>query len=174
MDFSNSIIIPEDLPTITEVDFHPLEKDYLVVVRLSLLSFQLMLVLFAGPFFYFIKEIQQPRIIIPAVVIFMLLSAFSHISKTLSFRYSGYALRERDLMFRSGWLKRKLRIVVKNRIQHVSVQSGPIERKFGLASLSIFTAGSSEADFTIKGIREQRAQEIKEWISKDNDGINNG
>jgi len=57
------------------------------------------------------------------------------------------------------------RAVPLKRIQHVSVQSGPIERKFGLASISIYTAGSEEADFTIKGITEPTAQQIKEWIS---------
>ncbi|MBK7123972.1 MAG: PH domain-containing protein [Chitinophagaceae bacterium] len=42
---------------------------------------------------------------------------------------------------------------------HVSVQSGPIERKFGLASISIYTAGSDEADLTIRGINTETAQQ---------------
>jgi len=170
MDFSNRNISPEELPSIKDVSFHPLEKDFLLVERVSLLIFQMILLILAVPLFYFIKEIQDHKIIIITSSIFLILSLLSHISKTLSFKYSGYALRERDLLFRSGWLKRKIRIVVRNRIQHVSVQSGPIERKFGLSSVSIFTAGSSEADFTIKGIKERTAQEIKEWISIDISG----
>ena len=173
MDFTNSIITPEELPTISDVSFHPLEKDYLLVERVSLLIFQMILLIIAVSVFYFVEEIQRLNIIIPSIMLFLLFVVMTHISKTLSFKYSGYALRERDLLFRSGWLRRRLRIVVKSRVQHVSIQSGPIERRFGLSSVSIFTAGSSEADFTIKGIKEQRAQEMKEWISKDINGTHN-
>src|SRR5690606_32803555 len=128
------------------------EKDYLLVERLSLLVLQLSLMIIAVSAIYMLEVMQDQKIILLGASVFLLFSVLAHLSKTLSFRYSGYALREKDLLFRSGWLKRKLRVVVKSRIQHVSVQSGPIERKFGLSSVSIFTAGSSEADFTIKGI----------------------
>ena len=74
--------------------------------------------------------------------------------------------REKDILFKHGWLIQKIRIVPLKRIQHVSIQSGPIDRNFGLASISIFTAGSNEADFTIKGITDQTALQLKEWISK--------
>lgn len=165
MNFSNDIISPNELPTIENVTFHPLEKDYLLVDRITLLMTQLIFLAIAIPLFMVVDKIQEPAIIIIAIFLFILFSTLSFVSTSIGFKYSGYALRERDLLFRSGWLKRRVRIVVRNRIQHVSVQSGPLERKFGLSSVSIFTAGSSEADFTIKGIKEQTALGIKEWIS---------
>ncbi|MEX2592422.1 MAG: PH domain-containing protein [Anditalea sp.] len=170
MNFTNNIISPTELPTIVDVTFHPLEKNYLIVERISFfITIGIFLVL-AIPLFYFLDKIQEPVFILIAMTLFILLSILSYVSTSISFKYSGYALREKDLLFRSGWLKRRVRIVVRNRIQHVSVQSGPIERKFGLSSVSVFTAGSSEADFTIKGITEQTAQRIKGWINTDTNG----
>lgn len=173
MNFTNHAISPNELPSIVNVAFHPLEKDFLLVERISFFMTKGILLLLAAPLFYFFEKIQEPVFILVAAILFISFSILGFVSTSISFKYSGYALREKDLLFRNGWLIRRVRIVVRNRIQHVSVQSGPLERKFGLSSVSIFTAGSSEADFTIKGITEQTAQRIKEWINPEtNGGIN--
>src|SRR5690606_32762321 len=109
---------------------------------------------------------MDTMLVIAASVIFLLFTALLFFSTELGFKYSGYALREKDIIFRSGWIVRKERIVMLNRIQHVSVQSGPLERAFGLSSVSLYTAGASDADFTIRGIKIETAQQIKEWVSK--------
>lgn len=166
MDFSNQTISPDDLPSVEAVTFHPLENDYLLVERISFFLGQAIIIAIAVPVFLLVDPLQDAKVLAIFIALFLCLSVLSFVSTGLSFKYSGYALRERDLLFKSGWLKRRIRIVVRSRIQHVSVQSGPIERKFGLSSVSIFTAGSSEADFTIKGIKEQTALGIKEWIGK--------
>ena len=166
MDFSNKTISPDELPSVESVTFIPLEKDYLLVERISFFLGQAIIIAIAVPVFLLVDSLQDTRIIFMALALFISLSVLSFVSTGLSFKFSGYALRERDLLFRSGWLKRRMRIVVRSRIQHVSVQSGPLERKFGLSSVSIFTAGSSEADFTIKGIKEETAMGIKEWIDR--------
>lgn len=173
MNFSNQNVSPDKLPTVTDVVFRPLEKDYLTVKQISLSITLFILFAIAALLFYFIDSIQLPIIIYPALALFILFSVFLFLSTGFSFKYSGYALREKDLLYRSGWLTRKERVAILNRVQHVSVQSGPFERKFGLSAVSIFTAGASEADFTIKGITKQTAQNIKEWIStKQNDDLN--
>lgn len=170
MDFSNKNISPAELPTIEEVSFHSLEEEYLVTERISFAITIAVLLVIALPFFYFIDILQDPFIIIAALTVFLLFAGLSWFATGLDFRYSGYALREKDLLFRTGWFIRKTKVVLISRIQHVSVQSGPIERKFGLSSISIFTAGASQADFTISGIKEETALNIKEWLSNQQNG----
>lgn len=170
MNFTNSAVAPEELPTIGEVNFHPLEKDFPVVERISLMISMGIFLAIGLVFFYFIEGLQRPIIMGAALGGYGLIVVLRLVAIQINYKYSGYAMRERDVLFRSGWLRRKTRIVMLNRIQHVSVQSGPLERKFGLASLSIFTAGSSEADFTIQGIREETAKKIKAWISNEPNG----
>ncbi|HEX8333749.1 MAG TPA: PH domain-containing protein [Segetibacter sp.] len=165
MNFSNKDVLPGELPTIELVDFNPLEKDYLKVSRIAFLISGSIVLIIGIAAFYFIKAIQLPIAIYTSAGVFIGLSFIGWLSNNIGFKHSGYALRERDILFRRGWFIRKTRAVPLKRIQHVSVQSGPIERRFGLSSISIYTAGSEEADFTINGITEQRAQQIKEWIS---------
>ena len=165
MDFSNNNVLSEKLPTIENVVFEPLEKDFLKVSRIAFIISGSIVLLIGVSLFYFIKTIRLPVAIYTAAGIFVLICILGWLLNNIDFKYSGYALRERDILFRRGWLIRKTRAVPLKRIQQVSVQSGPIERRFGLASISIYTAGSEEADFTINGITEGTAQQIKEWIS---------
>lgn len=172
MDFTNRLINAEELPTIEQVVFSPLERDYLIVERISLAIAMAILFAIGVGFFLAVDELQDPLKITGAVLVFGLFAAFNWVAIQVNYKYSGYALREKDILYRSGWLQKKTRIVMISRIQHVSVQSGPLERRFGLASVSVFTAGSAAADFTIKGIKEETAQKIKAWISiePDEDG----
>lgn len=165
MDFSNENVLLQELPTISDVEFNPLEKVYLKVLRISYSISTLIILLIGVALFFFIKRWQLPVAIYITAVAFIALTMLGWIWNTMSFKYSGYALREQDILYQNGWLIRKTKAVPLKRVQHVSVQSGPIERKFRLSAISIFTAGSDEADFTIKGITAETAQQIKEWIS---------
>lgn len=172
MNFTNHTIPPTELPAIEEVSFHPLEKNYLLVERISITIATLVMLVLALLFFYFIDKLQDPLILSTVLLAFILFSGLAFFFTGIDFKYSGYALRERDVLYRSGWFIRKLRVVMLSRVQHVSIQAGPLERKFGLSSVSIFTAGASQADFTIKGIKAETAQNIKEWISQQANGDN--
>jgi len=165
MNFINDPVSIQELPTIDDISFDPLEKEYLKVSKISFYISGLIALIVIATAFYFIRKIQSPVIIFSAAVTFILLTVSGWISMNLGFKLSGYALRHKDILYKRGWFVRKTRIVPLSRIQHVSVQSGPIERKFGLASISIYTAGSEAADFTIRGISGQTAQQIKDWVS---------
>jgi membrane protein YdbS with pleckstrin-like domain len=173
MNFSNLNVVPAELPTVENIPFQPLEKDYLLVERMSAGITSLVILVIAIFVFYFIESLQETLTMLLAGGVLILIFVLSFISTTISFKYSGYALREKDILFKSGWIIRKIRIVMLDRIQHVSVQSGPIERKYGLSSVSIYTAGSSQADFTISGISEETALRIKQWISTNMNGSSN-
>ncbi len=165
MNFTNSLIDPDELPAIETVVFSPLEKDYLTVERISMAIGMGILLVIGLAFFLSIDQIQDPVKISLATVAYALFVTINVVAVHINYKYSGYALRQKDMLYRNGWLQRKTRIVLINRIQHVSVQSGPLERRFGLASVSVYTAGSAAADFTIKGIKEETAKKIKAWVS---------
>jgi len=82
----------------------------------------------------------------------------------LSVRCRGYALRQHDLLYRVGVLRRKLIAVPFNRIQHVETSSGVTERLFGLATLVIYTAGGSGGDLRIRGLEAGRAHRLRDHI----------
>lgn len=165
MEFHNQAVLPDDLPSINEVHFSPLERDHLFVERITFVITAVIILAAGSAILYFTESLQENYILYSAGVIFLLLSVLGWIALSMSFNNSGYALREKDILVRKGWLIRKVRVVPLNRVQHVSVQSGPLERKYRLASVSVYTAGSSSADLSIKGIKRETADQVKEWIS---------
>ena len=48
-----------------------------------------------------------------------------------------------------------------NRIQHLEVSQGPLERHLGLATLSVFTAGTLGSDMKLPGLKLQTATNMK-------------
>lgn len=82
-----------------------------------------------------------------------------------SFHCLGYAIRQKDVIYKSGWIFQETSVCPFNRIQHCSVSSGPIDRKFGLATLRVYTA-ATEGDISIPGLLEAEAFSIKEFITQ--------
>ena len=68
-----------------------------------------------------------------------------------------------DLVIRKGRLFRSVSSVPYGRLQYVDVQSGPLERKYGMATLQIFTASPSTSA-TIPGLPIATAEEMRERL----------
>ncbi|MEM7514006.1 MAG: PH domain-containing protein, partial [Bacteroidota bacterium] len=81
------------------------------------------------------------------------------------FPFKGYAIREYDVSYTSGWLWKNLISVPFNRIQHVSMGQGFIEKGFNLAHIKVYTAGGSSSDLSIPGLRPDDANRLKEFIT---------
>lgn len=76
----------------------------------------------------------------------------------------GYALRERDIIYKSGVFWHTVTAVPFNRIQHVEKSSTPLDRRFNLASLHLFTAGGSGGDLKIHGLPAKTAEKLRFFI----------
>lgn len=77
----------------------------------------------------------------------------------------GYVEREDDLYITHGVLFRTLVAVPYGRMQLVEVQSGPLERAFGLASVSLHTASAS-TDATIPGLTPEEAARLRDRLTE--------
>jgi membrane protein YdbS with pleckstrin-like domain len=49
-------------------------------------------------------------------------------------------------------------------VQHIDVAQGPLERRYGLATLSIYTAGTEYARVDLPGLRHERAVAIRDHL----------
>ena len=76
----------------------------------------------------------------------------------------GYAVRDKDILYKSGVLWQSVKAVPFNRVQHAVRGSGPVERRFGLASLTAYTAGGSGGDLRIAGLGEDVAERLRTYI----------
>lgn len=90
--------------------------------------------------------------------------AMSIMHAAASLAHMGYALRHTELLFRQGVWWRELTVVPFNRIQHVETFQGPLERSLGLASLSVYTAGSGGGDVQVPGLAHEDAKRIRDQL----------
>lgn len=164
--FDNPSINPADLPQTEQASWQALQPSYLKRQLLGLLISQLIL-LIAGIVFLSVAAFWgKTWLVLTICGVWTLMSVLRLLAIRKGFQHTAYALRERDLLYRSGWLWRQMLVVPFNRVQHCSIQEGLLDKLFGLSSLRVFTAGTSGSDMTIPGLAPQHAQRIKDFLIK--------
>ena len=79
-------------------------------------------------------------------------------------RWWGYAERDEDLYVKHGAMFRALVVVPYGRMQYVDVQSGPLERAFGIASVHLHTA-SPGTSARIPGLPADEAARLRDRLT---------
>jgi uncharacterized protein len=92
------------------------------------------------------------------------LSLFFSVLGYLGDTHKRYALREQDLHFLSGLVFRKIVSQPISRIQHIELKRGPFERRAGLATLEVYSAGGSQHTFEVPGLEVANAEHIRQYI----------
>ena len=76
----------------------------------------------------------------------------------------GYDMSADRLRVLRGIFFRADTVVPFGRVQHIDVNQGPIERFFGIATLTLHTAGNYNASVTLPGLEHNLAVEMREEI----------
>jgi hypothetical protein len=161
--FTNKSIDIASLPQFEEVDFQPISKSYLIKSNLQNLAFLCVAMIgWAVLIYYDINQIQLIILLIGIVLYFGF--KFWNISR-LQKNY-GFALREKDILYRRGYLVNKTTVVPFNRIQHASISRGVLDKIFKISTLKIFTAGGSGSDISIPGLAPDLALRLKEALAE--------
>jgi uncharacterized protein len=142
----------------------PLHPDQVKVlaIRAGLFTTMLTLAAFAadlGP----LRETPLPPLILPLPVLVLGLFATLVLPRR-RYRHWGYREGEEELEIRRGMLVRVRTIVPFGRVQHIDVAQGPIQRRFGLATLILHTAGTQSAAVPLPGIPHQEAEAMRDRI----------
>ena len=82
----------------------------------------------------------------------------------LAWRHAGWRKSDLGLEIRRGVLWRRVLDVPRSRVQHTDVLEGPLLRKYGLARLSVFTAGTTFAEVQLVGVKREVAHELRDWL----------
>ena len=75
-----------------------------------------------------------------------------------------YALGDDRLRVERGYFFYTDTVVPLGRIQHIDVEQGPIMRRYGLATLTVHTAGHHGASVSLPGLRHEVAVAMRESI----------
>jgi membrane protein YdbS with pleckstrin-like domain len=90
------------------------------------------------------------------------LAWLAHFWPAIEYRHSSYRIDPAALEIRRGVLFRTVITVPRSRVQHLDVSQGPLERSHGLASLSVYTAGTEHAQVSVKGLAHETAIAIRD------------
>jgi len=159
---TNDQIYQNDLPDIEQSSFQPHPRRFLKKKLIADFLWTVPLFIGAGVLIYFFPEWWAWGILGLVVVIVLLVLFVAY----KGFTYKGYALRERDITYKRGWIFHKQVTVPFNRIQHTEISHGPIDRAFNLRGLDIYTAGGASSDLKISGLAPNDAERIKEYLAK--------
>lgn len=82
----------------------------------------------------------------------------------ISYRHQSYCVDARGIEIRRGIFWRRVINVPRTRVQHLDVSQGPLERRYGLGTLVIHTAGSQHSRVQLEGLEHGRALAIREHL----------
>ena len=91
----------------------------------------------------------------------LLLTLIGVVLKRLEVRNIAYQVREHDLSYRQGVLVKTVQTVPFVRVQHAQIVEGPIQRKFGLSTLNVNSAGP---DLSIDGLGTEDAARLRALV----------
>lgn len=157
----NLKIDPNQLPQIEARSFEGLEEDYLYYRITGRSLFFLFAAGFASLFSLFGK-VYFWYWLGPILSLFLI----SIVYELLSFKWRGFCLRELDVSYRSGLIVHRMVTIPLTRVQHCEYSQGLIGRLFDLAQVKVYTAGGSNSDLVIKGLRKNTAIKLRDQITK--------
>ncbi|MCL5255296.1 MAG: PH domain-containing protein [Gammaproteobacteria bacterium] len=83
------------------------------------------------------------------------------------YRVTRYLLADDRVHFQLGaWWWRETS-VTHNRLQHIEIQQGPVERILGISRLILYTAGGTGADLVIPGLPMADSETIRNQLLQD-------
>lgn len=162
MHFTNNEVELNNIPEAEHVELNPVHPDLLTILRIEWLISFLVITAALIPLLIYVQMPGYTKILV--VTIATVLLALYWMVQEIAFKYMAYAIREKDLIFQKGWIIRTFKVCPINRIQNCSVHQGPLERKFSLATLILYTAGSQGADMKIPGLTEEEANRLRHFI----------
>lgn len=164
-EFINLTIDISTLPKFEETKLKPLQKAFFYVMLIQFAIFYLILLAGMVAMYFIDKQHFFRDNFIYLFLVWTVLLILNFLYLKISFAKKGFALREHDVIFKTGVVSETTTIVTNNRVQHVALHQGMLSRFFGLASIELFTAGGSASDLKINGLLLEDAKKIKESVS---------
>lgn len=167
--FVNPEVALESLPSAVALDWLALDPAFVRCQQAKALLRWVVVAIVAGLAtglgLVFATPTLEPELIVVAWVVIVLAASRALLWPLLDVPRRGYVVRDKDLVYRAGVLWRSVKAVPYNRVQHAETASGPVDRRFGLARLTVFTAGGSGGDLRLDGLSNDTAERLRAHIA---------
>lgn len=144
----------------TVPELTPLDPAYVTTTRIASAIVLLPFLIGAG-----VLEIAQllpsGSFIVPVLVLY---SYAAFVVPARKYRRWGFDMGSDRIRIVRGYMFFRDTVVPFGRIQHIDVNQGPIDRRFGLATLTVHTAGNHNSTVTLPGLLHADALAMRETI----------
>jgi membrane protein YdbS with pleckstrin-like domain len=82
----------------------------------------------------------------------------------LAYKHSSYRVDAHGIQIRRGIFWKRAISVPRSRVQHTEVSQGPLERRHGLGTLAIHTAGVQHSIVLLNGLAYERALRLRDYL----------
>ncbi len=159
---SNFQINPETLTPISQLEYIPLDERYKKVQIIGIcLSY---IVLMGLSLFLLLADTVWWCISAECALLILLILNLMIVSK--AYQIKGYAIREQDITYRSGFLFTGITTIPFSRIQQVSIKQNPISKICNLYSIEIVNGAQGLSSLNIPGLTESTAKQIKNLLTE--------
>lgn len=162
MAMTNFKINPECITPISQIEFEHLDEKY---KKVQFIGITLTYLLFMGLCLFLLLAdsiwwcISTEIALATALVINL-----SIVSQ--AYRIKGYALRENDITFRSGFIFTKTTTIPYSRLQQVSIKQNPISKFCRLYTVELVNGAQGLSSLNIPGLPESTAKLIKNLLTE--------
>jgi membrane protein YdbS with pleckstrin-like domain len=142
----------------------PLDKGQLWVMRIHAAVFALLLLLIAAGAEFLLRDpLGLPRgtILLPVLILSIWIVFFGPARR---FRRWGYLMDGEELQVRRGLMTQVHTVVPLDRVQHIDIAQGPLERSFGVSRLIVHTAGTLHSQVLLPGLPRETAERMRNEI----------
>jgi membrane protein YdbS with pleckstrin-like domain len=170
VDAANAELQPGDRPSIADGTLRPLDPRYVKLQQQIGWITAAVLALIAVPISIMLaiaiaKTLWAVSMIVASVFGFLIFLTWWLVAwPPVSYRYVSYRVDADGLEIRSGVYFRSVTTVPKSRVQHTDVSQGPLQRKYGLATLTAHTAGTEHAEVQLPGLPHDVALRIRDHL----------
>ena len=167
--FVNPEVALESLPSADALDWLALDPAFVRCQQAKALLRWVVVAIMAGVAsgmaLVFDTQAPELELILAGWGVIVLFAARAFVWPLFTVPRRGYVVRDKDLVYKAGVLWRSVKAVPYNRVQHAETASGPIDRRYGLARLTVFTAGGSGGDLRIDGLSSDVAERLRAHIA---------
>lgn len=163
MSFTNPDVDLATLPRFDEARLHALDPRYARLVLVVAALIEVPAVIVIAVVVARLDRIPIPgrlAIVLGVVLLLAALAWFAHQAASVI----RYGVRRHDVIVRSGVFWKTEAVQPIKRIQHVEQVQGPLDKRVGLSTLKLFSAGTGHVTFQIPGLEVETAAALSRFI----------
>ncbi len=158
------------VPGFVDGQLHPLDPRNIAAERISMLIlwaiFAIAVLIGIAYLFFTAPKVDAFLWILSGIGLALIIGAglFSLLWPKVEYKRTRFKIDPLGIEIHQGVLWRSQTCVPIGRVQHADVGQGPLQRMFGVSTLTLHTAGTSNASIAIEGLDHAFAVSVRDWI----------